>query len=178
MPRLSLRLRPGTSTGYCSKVNCNDEVATKLALSRPHREGRAPSRPHREGRAPSRPGKGKCFAQTFHPPCPSLARLCGALCLMRSICSPLVRDRRALLNCWRTNQWQVIAEPLTRGRRVGRALRASRGRPAPPFRLAGTARPTLGRDGARPSPARRDGSPHPCPPGGFNGACAWAQGLV
>ena len=44
---------------------------------------------------PPSPGKGECFAQNFHSPCPGLARLCGALGHVRSIRSPLVRAQDA-----------------------------------------------------------------------------------
>ena len=53
-----------------------------------------PANPSGPPRPPS-PGKGECFAQTFHSPCPGLARLCGALGHVRSIRSPLVRAQDA-----------------------------------------------------------------------------------
>ena len=66
---------------------------------------------------------------------------------------------RARQNCWRTNQRQVIAEPLTGGRRVGRALRASRGRPAPPWVATERDPPRL----APPLPAQIPNSQFPIP---------------
>ena len=98
-------------------------------------------------------------------------RFCFAFALCGAKSHLWCATGRELLNCGRTHQWQVIAEPLTRGLRGAEGLahtplavasaplplrlvgRAALRRGRPTLRLAGTARPTPARSRLVSTPA-------------------------
>ena len=117
---------------------------------------------------PPSPGKGVCFAQTFHSPCPSLARLCGALGHVRSIRSPLVRAQDAHgETASHTPKTRPMTAPSTARPRGGRAVHIRCGglhsgwrasMPANPQRASA---PALIRGGGLPRPQIPGGPPRP-----------------
>ena len=91
------------------------------------------------------------------PAIPVPRRFCFAFALCGAKSHLWCATGRALLNCSRTHQWQVIAEPLTRGLRgaEGLAHTSLAVASAPlPLRLARRARPTFGSPGGLAPPRR------------------------